>query len=63
MRLNRGSFTLLNGTLSGNDATDSDGALYVASDQRGQARSLNEHCDIGAVEIWVFRLHLPVIME
>lgn len=35
----------------------------LASDQRGQARPLNNRCDIGAVEVLVYRIFIPVILE
>lgn len=49
---------------AGNPATPgSSSTACLVSDQRGQERPLNDRCDIGAVEIWVFRLYIPIIME
>jgi hypothetical protein len=41
----------------------SSSAACAASDQRGLARPQSRQCDIGAVEIVVYRLFLPVILE
>ena len=49
---------------AGNPATPgSSSTACLASDQRGQERPLNKRCDIGAVEILVYRLFIPIILE
>lgn len=49
---------------AGNPATPgSSSTACLASDQRGQDRPLNLRCDIGAVEILVYRLFIPIILE
>ena len=49
---------------AGNPATPgSGGAACLASDQRGLARPQSTRCDIGAVEIVVYRVHTPLVIK
>ncbi len=49
---------------AGNPATPgSGGSACRASDQRGLARPQNMRCDIGAVEIFVYRLYTPLVIK
>lgn len=49
---------------AGNPATPgSSSTACLVSDQRGQERPLNNRCDIGAVEVLVYRIFIPVILE
>jgi hypothetical protein len=49
---------------AGNPATPgSSSTACLVSDQRGQERPLNKRCDIGAVEVLVYRIFIPIILE
>ncbi|MCB8928490.1 MAG: hypothetical protein H6652_23060 [Ardenticatenaceae bacterium] len=49
---------------AGNPATPgSGGNACLASDQRGLARPQSQRCDIGAVEIVVYRLYMPSVTK
>lgn len=49
---------------AGNPATPgSSSTACLVSDQRGQERPLNDRCDIGTVEVLVYRIFIPVILE
>lgn len=49
---------------AGNPATPGSGAAAcLSSDQRGLARPQNTGCDIGAVEIVVYRVYAPVVIK
>jgi hypothetical protein len=49
---------------AGNPATPgSGGTACLASDQRGLARPQNLRCDIGAVEIVVYRVYTPLVLR
>lgn len=49
---------------AGNPATPgSSSTACLVSDQRGQERPLNNRCDIGAVEILVYRIFIPAFLK
>jgi hypothetical protein len=49
---------------AGNPAVPgSGGTACLANDQRGLARPQSKRCDIGAVEIVVYRLYTPLVIK
>ncbi|MBK8433087.1 MAG: hypothetical protein IPL28_18115 [Chloroflexi bacterium] len=60
---NNGGPTLTHALTADSPALDAGGALCAATDQRGVARPQRAACDIGAVEMQLHAIYLPLIVR